>query len=215
MPRAQTQGKTDPGADLAPAAAKWALAVDVALGLASVALSAGDPVGLLVAHPAAPPRSPARSRRGTLSEMAATLGAITPSGSAPVAPLLVDARPGIRIVLISDFLGDEPAMRGAASALLAAHCDVHAVHVVAHEELEPARQAIRARDPEDDAVIRPVDDVLWARYAVNFADWRHRVAATWRSSGATWTMVTTGEDPALAVRRVIGASSGDPMGQAK
>src|SRR5688500_3014691 len=51
---------------------KWKLATDMTLGLASVALASGDPVGLIVAHPAAP-RSPARSRRGTLGEMATTL----------------------------------------------------------------------------------------------------------------------------------------------
>ena len=195
--------------------AKWKLAVDVTLGLASVALSAGDPVGLLIASRAAPPRSPARSRRGTLSEMATTLGVIEPEGNVPVAPLLADARPGVRVVVVSDFLGDEPAIRSSASALLAAHSDVHAVHVVAREELEPPRQAMRAIDPEDASIVRPLDDTMWARYASNFAEWRQQVAAGWRHAGATWTAVTTGEDPAVAVRRVIGASSGGALVEAK
>jgi uncharacterized protein (DUF58 family) len=195
--------------------AKWKRAVDVTLGLASVALSVGDPVGLLVAHAAAPPRMRARSRRGTLSEMAAMLGAIEPSGNTSLAPLLADARPGVRIVIVSDFLGDEPAIRTAASALLVAHCDVHAVHVVAREELEPARQAIRAIDPENASIVRPLDDVMWARYVSNFADWRQQVAAGWRHVGASWTMVRTDEDAALAVRRVIGVSSGGTLAEAK
>jgi uncharacterized protein (DUF58 family) len=195
--------------------AKWKQAVDVTLGLASVALSAGDPVGLLLAHRAAPPRSPARSRRGTLSEMATILGAIEPEGNVPVAPLLADARPSVRIVVVSDFLGDEPAIRSSASALLAAHCDLHAVHVVAREELEPPRQAVRAIDPENASLVRPLDDTMWARYASNFAEWRQQVAAGWRHAGATWTMVTTAEDPAMAVRRVIGASSGDALVEAR
>ena len=194
---------------------KWKLAVDLTLGLASVALSAGDPVGLLIAHPAAPPRAAARSRRGTLSEMASTVGAIEPGGNVPVAPLLTDARPGVRIVIVSDFLGDEPAMRTSASALLAANCDVHAVHVVAREELEPSHEAIRAIDPEHPSVVRPLDDVIWARYASNFADWRQQVSAGWRHAGATWTMVTTGDEPAMAVRRVVGASSGGALAEAK
>ena len=194
---------------------KWKLAVDVALGLASVALGAGDPVGLLVAHPSAPPRAPARSRRGTLSEMATTLNAIRPSGTAPLATLLADARPGIRIVVISDFLGDEQAARTSAGALLAANCDVHGVHVVAQEELEPPRQAMRAIDPENASIVRPLDDVMRARYAANFADWRQQIAASWRHAGATWTTVTTAEDPAMAVRRVIGASSGGVVVEAK
>ena len=195
--------------------AKWRLTVDIALGLASVALGAGDPVGLLVAHPVALPRAPARSRRGTLSEMAKTLNAIQPSGDAPLATLLADARPGVRIVVISDFLGDEQAARTSAGALLAANCDVHGVHVVAREELEPSRQAIRAIDPENPSIVRPLDDVMRARYVANFADWRQRIAVSWRHAGATWTTVTTAEEPAMAVRRVIGASSGGIVVEAK
>jgi uncharacterized protein (DUF58 family) len=189
--------------------AKWKLAVDITLGLASVALGAGDPVGLLVAHRAAPPRTPARSRRGTLAEMSATLSRIEPDGGAFLAPLLTDARPGIRVVIVSDFLGDEEPTRISASALLAAHCDVHAVHVLAREELEPSPQAIRATDPENASITRPFDSAMQSRYLANFADWRQRVAAQWRHGGATWTAVRTDEDPALGIRRVIGASSGD------
>ena len=187
---------------------KWNRAVEMVLGLASVALGAGDPVGLLVAHPAPPPRTGARSRRGTLRELASALGAIQPAATASLAPLLADARPGIRVVIISDFLGDEEPTRAAASALLAARCDVHAVHVVAREELEPPAQAMRAVDPEDATIARPLDDDLRARYVANFSGWRDRVAAAWRQAGATWTSVRTDEDPALAVRRIIGASSG-------
>lgn len=187
--------------------AKWSLACDVALGLASVALAAGDPVGLLVAHRATPARTPARSRRGTLSEMTATLAAITPGGAAPLAPLVGDLRPGARLVIVSDFLGDEPGTLVAARALLVAHSDVHAVHVVASEELEPSSRAIRAVDPEDDAIARPFDESMRARYRSNFSGWRDDVAAAWRRAGATWTTVITGEDPALAVRRVISASA--------
>jgi uncharacterized protein (DUF58 family) len=194
--------------------AKWKLAVGVTLGLASVALSAGDPVGLIVAHPAPPPRSPARSRRGTLNEMSATLSTVRPAGSVELAPLLADARPGVRVVVISDFLGDEEQTRTATSALLAARCDVHAVHVVAREELEPSHQAIRATDPENPAVVRPLDETMRSRYLANFAHWRTGVAAAWRRAGATWTAVTTDEDPALSVRRVISASSGDVVVEA-
>ena len=195
--------------------AKWRRAVEVALGLASVALGAGDPVGVLVAHPAPAPRTPPRSRRGTLGELSATLGAIEPAGSIPVAPLLADAKPGVRIVVISDFLGDEEQTRKAASALMAAHCDVHAVHIVAREELEPTEQAIRAVDPEDSSILRPLDDMIRSRYVANFAAWREQIAAAWRHAGATWAVVTTDEDPALAVRRVIGASSGEAVTQAR
>jgi uncharacterized protein (DUF58 family) len=187
--------------------AKWHRAVDTTLGLASVALGAGDPVGLLVAHPTPPPRTGVRSRRGTLREMADILGAIEPSGSVPLAPLLADARPGVRVVVISDFLGDEEQTRIAAGAMLAARCDVHAVHMVAREELVPPH-AMRAVDPEDSAIVRPLDETLRARYVATFEAWRAGVAAAWRHAGATWTPVTTDDDPALAVRRVIASSGG-------
>jgi hypothetical protein len=54
-----------------------------------------------------------------------------------------------------------------------------------------------------------------ARYAANFAVWREGIAASWRHAGATWTMVNTDEDPAMAVRRVISASSGGVVAEAK
>src|SRR5688572_8677489 len=195
--------------------AKWTLARDLTLGLASVALAAGDPVGLLMAHPAPPPKSRPRSRRGTLSELAATLGAIEPAGAIRLAALLADARPGVRLVVISDFLSDEEPTRRAASALMAAHCDVHAVHVVAREELDPSAQAIRAVDPEDPSILRPLDDVMRARYVSNFARWREQTASAWRQAGSTWTEVRTDEDPSHGVRRVIGASSGEAVAGAR
>jgi hypothetical protein len=139
--------------------------------------------------------------------MASTLRAIEPAGGAPLAPLLADARPGVRIVVISDYLGDEEETRTAARALLAAHSDVHAVHVVAREEIDPSHKAIRALDPEDASVERPFDETMRSRYVTGFADWRQQIAEAWRHAGATWTVVTTGEDPAMCVRRVVGASS--------
>ena len=59
----------------------------------------------------------------------------------------------------------------------------HAIHVVAQEELEPSRQAIRAIDPENASIVRPLDDVLWARYASNRSSLSRRtfLRATWRS----------------------------------
>jgi hypothetical protein len=119
------------------------------------------------------------------------------------------------MVVVSDFLGDEEQTRTAASALLAAHCDVHAVHVVAREELEPSASALRAMDPEDPSITRPFDEEMRSRYVANFAEWRRNVAVAWRHTGATWTVVTTDEEPALAVRRVIGASSGEPQVEAR
>jgi hypothetical protein len=120
---------------------------------------------------------------------------------------LADARPGVRIVVVSDFSATKN-RRGRRRVHWRRDCDVHAVHVVAREELDPSVQAIRAMDPEDASITRAFDETMRSRYVASFAEWRRTVAAAWRHAGATWTVVTTDEDPALAVRRVIGASSG-------
>ena len=126
----------------------------------------------------------------------------------PLAPLLADARPGVRVVVVSDFLGDEAEVRSAGRALMAGHCDLHAVHVVAAEELDPPTRPIRAVDPESDRIARPFDETMRTAYDARFAEWRRDTATAWRHAGATWTTVSTADDPALAVRRIIGASSG-------
>lgn len=187
--------------------AKWRTAVSITLGLASVALGAGDPVGLVVAHPSKA-RLAARSRRGTLREMGTTLESLSPTGATPLASLLADARPGVRVVIVSDFLGDEEETRSSGRALMAGHCELHAVHVVAAEELDPAPRAIRAVDPEAATIVRPFDESMRPAYLTRFAEWRRDTVAAWRHAGATWTTVSTADDPALAVRRVISASSG-------
>ena len=70
-------------------------------------------------------------------------------------------------------------------------------------------------NPENAAVVRPLDDAIRAQYVSNFAEWRQQVSASWRHAGATWTTVTTGEEPAMAIRRVVGASSGGAVAEAK
>jgi hypothetical protein len=116
------------------------------------------------------------------------------------------------LVIVSDFLdeGDADALRRAAAAHAAGGGDVHAVHVVAAEELAPGAGLAVAVDPEDARVRRPLDGPGRLAYARRFAEWRAELARAWRDAGAAYALVRADEAPARAVRRVVrGAAAGD------
>jgi uncharacterized protein (DUF58 family) len=186
---------------------KWQLASALAVALTSIALSAGDPVGLAIAHSTGVVRLPPRARRGAVRTLAATLRELAPAGSPELGPVLGRLRPRSRIVILSDFLGDEGEARRAARGLVAAGSELHAVHIVAREELDPPRRTVRAVDPENPSIARPLDDDSRLAYAERFARWRETTAHAWRQAGTTWTEVSTGEDPVRAIRRIIGAGA--------
>jgi uncharacterized protein (DUF58 family) len=186
----------------APTLGKWETARRMAVGLAAVAHADGDPVGLVVPTARGARRLPPRTRRGVVAEIARTLDDVEPAGSAPLAAAL--AAPGsARLVVVSDFLGDEEGILRAARQWVVAGGEAHAVHVVAREELEPAELGILATDPEDSAVRRPLVDASRAEYVAAFAAWRERVARLWRDAGGAYSLVVTDEAAERAVRRVV------------
>lgn len=196
--------------------AKWRTACALATGLAAVAHAAGDPVGLVVGDERAGGMRvlPPRSRRGVVYELAAALAAVEPAGAGALAPLLAraPARAGTRLVLVGDFLeGDLAEVRRAVAAHAAGGGEVHAVHVVAVEELDPPVNVRVAIDPEDVRLRRALDAGARAAYVARFADWRAELARGWRDAGATYTMVRTDEEPARAVRRIV---RNEPLGRA-
>lgn len=188
------------------ATTKWEQACRLAVGLLAVAHAAGDPVGLFVPTPDGPRALPPRSRRGTVDEAARLLEGVVPRGSAPLAPALALVPPGHRVALVTDFLGDGDDLRRAAAARAAAGAEVHAVHVVAAEELRPAANAGLVRDPEAPAVQRPVLDATRGEYERAFGAWRAELARAWRAAGIAFVEVVTDESAARAVRRVIHAA---------
>ncbi|MCU0636152.1 MAG: DUF58 domain-containing protein, partial [Gemmatimonadaceae bacterium] len=115
---------------------KWRQACRLVVGLASVALAAGDPVGLLVAGAPRASRPP-RARRDTLADCMRALHAVDPAHDAPLAPLLGTALRASRLVIVSDLLGDADALRIAAGVQQARGVDVNVLHVVAADEREP------------------------------------------------------------------------------
>ncbi len=187
---------------------KWRTAGALAVGLAAVAQRSGDPVGAVIVAGGGNVRVRARTRADVLVELVAALGSVDPAGSTPLAPALLHIPARARLVIVSDLLGDEPALRGAAAARAAAGGDVHVLHVVSAEEIDPPAALALAVDPEDATIERPLDDAARQEYRQRFAGWRDDVARSWRLAGATYREVRAGDDPALEVRAVTTAGSG-------
>jgi uncharacterized protein (DUF58 family) len=183
---------------------KWRTAAHVALGLAGVAHAAGDPVGLTVATDDGAHRTPPRTRRGTLGEITRVLASVAPAGAVPLAPLLADVRVG-RIALVTDLLQGRDEVIRALGALAAAATDVHVVHVVAREELEPGGTFL-AVDPEAREVRRAFAPAARDASRSAFDAWRLETARALRAAGAAVTEVVSDEPPAHAVRRIAGTA---------
>ena len=187
---------------------KWKAASDIAIGLAAVAHASRDPVGLVIVGGGGLRQLPPRTRRGIVGEIARALDAAVPEGSAAIASAVVRTRARMRIVVISDFLGDADAIRRRAGEIAAAGGEVHAVHVVAEEELNPPARSMLVIDPEDATVARPFIADARAAYVERFGEWRSQLAAAWRGEGLTYAMATTSEPASRIVRRVAGGALG-------
>lgn len=184
--------------------AKWKLASELAIGLAAVARGAGDPVGLCIAHETAPLQLPPRTRHSVIHEMISAMLEAKPSGSAPVSPsLLAATRVSGRVVLITDFLGDAEDLLANAARAVAGSREVHAVHIVASEELDPSRETLLVADPERPDIRRPMTGDARAEYLTAFASWRDGLAHAWSDAGVSYSVAVPGnETPDHIVRRI-------------
>jgi uncharacterized protein (DUF58 family) len=186
---------------------KWEQACRLAVGLAAVAHAGGDPVGISVGTKAALRSLEPRTRRGVVAEVARLLEGVTPTGSEPLGPLLAAARPEWRVAVISDFLGDAASLLRLARERVLAGAEIHALHVVAEEELDPPAAAIMARDPEAPRLERPLVESTRADYTDAFARWRADLAREWLLAGATYAQIATREPAEHAVRRTTRPAS--------
>jgi len=191
---------------------KWTQACRVAIGLAAVAHSSGDPVGVLVAGDKDVAQLPPRTRRGVIGEAARMFESTTPAGNASLVPGLALLRPTQRIVLLSDFLADDDALLRTARERITAGADVLAIHIVAREELEPARGSIIAQDPEQQELKRSLVDDTREGYREAFATWRAELARGWRAAGAAYFEVPADEATDHAVRRIASPSAAQARG---
>jgi len=190
----------------APGLAKWRMACRLAMGLTAVAQRSGDPVGASIVAAGGTIQVRARSRIDVVAELATALGTVVPAGAPAAAPALLTIPVRARVVLLTDLLGDEEALRHAAAARGGAGGDVHVLHIVSHEELDPPPAVALAVDPEDATLERPLDVEARAAYVTRFAEWREAVAREWRLAGAAYRQVQAEDDPALVVRAVATAA---------
>ena len=110
--------------------AKWVQACRLAVGLAAVARSDGDPVGLIIPGPDGVLRLAPRAHRLAIAEIARALNDTSPAGSASLVAGMEGLRPGSRLVIISDFLAEEAALLARARQLIVTGVEVFALHVV-------------------------------------------------------------------------------------
>ena len=180
---------------------KWWCARQLAVACAAVAHGGADPVGLAVASVNAMVRLPPRTRRGVITEIARTIDGIAPGGSTSLADAFIGAPP--RVLVITDCLGALDGLRRAARAHVATGAEVHVAHIVSHAELDPARGATLATDPEDPYMARALTDNNRLAYRAAFDGWRGEVARDWRDDGVAYHEVLDNEAIDRAVRRVV------------
>jgi uncharacterized protein (DUF58 family) len=184
--------------------AKWNFATQLAIGLAAVARSSADPVGLVIAGAAGMNQLPPRTRQGVIHEMLRAVSETKPAGSEPLSPALTAAmRMSGRIVIITDFLGDADDMLSNAARAIVGGKEVHAIHIVAPEELDPPRETILVADPEAPDVRRPLNGDARDAYVKAYASWRDTIAHDWSDAGVSYSMAVAGsEAPDHLIRRI-------------
>jgi uncharacterized protein (DUF58 family) len=182
--------------------AKWHHAQQIAIGLAAVAHADGDPVGLVVGAGRGTPLVVApRTRRSVVAELARALETVTPGDSTPLGPVVGAIRTP-RLAIITDLLGDADELLSVARVHVVAHGEVHLVHIVADEEIEPPHRPLLALDPERHGLQRMLIESTRTAYQTRFAEWRSEMASRWRGAGAAYSEVVTSEPAAHAVRRI-------------
>jgi uncharacterized protein (DUF58 family) len=207
---------------------KWKLAAQLGVALGAVARNSGDPVGLVVAPgedplPATryplpvsrlpppahrpPPTAlllPPRTRRTVTHEIIRAVVAVQPGGEGPLAPSVsIAAQHGGRMVIVTDFLGDAVELLTVAGRLIAAGREVHAVHVIAREELDPAHEAAMVFDPEASDVRRALTGDTRESYIAAYSAWRERTAHDFSEAGVAYSTAVVGEEtPDHLIRRI-------------
>jgi uncharacterized protein (DUF58 family) len=189
---------------------KWRLAAQVGVGLAAVARNSGDPVGLAIAGGDVPVLMPPRMRRSALHEIMQAMSRAQASGTASLAPAVAIAasRAVGRVVIVTDLLGDTEELMAIASRLVVAGSEVHVIHVIAPEEIEPARDAATVIDPEDPSLRRALIGETRDGYVRAFSEWRERIAHELSDVGVAYTVAIVGEEPVEHLIRRITAPRG-------
>ena len=184
--------------------AKWTLATQLGVALGAVARNSGDPVGLVVAHGDEPLLLAPRMRRSVTHDIIRAVSATRPGGSGPLAPSVsIAAQSGGRLVIVTDFLDDAEELLTVAGRLVAAGREVHAVHVIAPEEIDPRSEAAMVSDPEALSVRRALTSDTRELYVAAYATWRDRIAHDFSDAGVAYATAIVGDEtPDHLIRRI-------------
>ena len=187
---------------------KWKLAAELGVGLGAVARNSGDPVGLVVAG-AEPLLLAPRMRRSVTHEIIRAVSAARPNGNTPLAPSVsIAAQSGGRLVVVTDFLGDAEELLTVASRLVAAGREVHAVHVIAQEEIDPSAAAAMVSDPEAPDLRRALTTDTRDLYLAAYGDWRDRIAHEFAEAGVAYATAIVGDERTEHLIRRVTAPRG-------
>jgi uncharacterized protein (DUF58 family) len=190
--------------------AKWRLAAQLGVGLGAVARNSGDPVGLVIPRPGEPLTLAPRMRRSVTHEIVRAVSSIRPAGNAPLSKAVsLAAQSSGRLVIVTDFLGDADELLLVASRWVVRGREVHAIHIVATEEINPPRESTMVVDPEAEAIRRPMIGEARQKYMEAFASWREDLSHAWSDAGISFTMAIAGRESAdHLIRRVAAARTG-------
>jgi uncharacterized protein (DUF58 family) len=183
---------------------KWYLAAQLAVGLAAVARNSADPVGLVIAREGEMVQLPPRTRQSVIYEMVRAVSDLTPRGSPPLTSALDAAvRMSGRIVLISDFLGEEGDLLASVSRAVVAGKELHALHVIAPQEIDPPKETLLVSDPEAPEIRRPLTGDARDVYVKAYSQWREQTAHDWSEAGVSYSVAIVGDEaPDHLIRRV-------------
>jgi uncharacterized protein (DUF58 family) len=188
---------------------KWIFAAMIGVGLAAVARNGADPVGLMISDDESPVHLPPRARQGVIQEIIRAVSTITPRGSAPLAQLVsLAAQASGRVVVITDLLGDSAELLAVAARWVVVGRELHLIHVIAREEIDPPRRDALVADPEIPEYRRPLIADARAGYLEAFARWRADIGHDWSDSGIDYTTVVTGDESVDHVIRRVTAIRG-------
>jgi uncharacterized protein (DUF58 family) len=179
---------------------KLAAALELAMALGYVALSAGDAVRVAVLAGGAPARvSPAYRQRASVVRLAGLLDGVRAAGPLALAAALDDyarrhRRPGAAI-LVSDLMTEPAEVERAVLALRARRFEVCLLHVIGASELDPTRHFDRGLllDPESGAT-HPVvaTAAALARYRALLGEHLDALAGLAARAGALYARLATG-----------------------
>lgn len=183
---------------------KWNLAAQLAVGLSAVARNSADPVGLVIAREGELVHLPPRMRQSVIYEMVRAVSDLTPRGSPPLTSALDAAvRTSGRIVVISDFLDETDDLLASVSRAVVAGKEMHALHVIAPQEIDPPKETLLVSDPEDPDVRRPLTGDARDAYLKSYSQWREHIAHDWSEAGVAYSIAIVGEEePDHLIRRV-------------